>query len=265
VSFKEFLVPDRFQDQVSIITGGASGIGKAIALRFAREGSSVAIADKNVDAASLTVKEIEETGGKVLFLKCDVSSAKDVRNMVDATLEHYGKINILINNAGITIVEDFFTMTEESWDKEIAVDLTSVILCIKYVVPAMIKTGGGTIVNISSICGLTGIGLKGIISPAYVAAKGGVVSLTKKLAGELAPYNITINTICPGFIETAFNEEIRQTDLGKKIQEKIPRGRWGKTKDIASVTAFLASAEADFMTGSIMQVDGGMSSFLEIT
>lgn len=150
-------------------------------------------------------------------------------------------------------------LSDENWDRELAVDLTGVYLCIKYVAPKMIEASGGKIVNISSIAGL-----QGYVAPAYTAAKGGVISLTKILVGEFAPYKININTVCPGFCATPLNEAVRKTEVGEMIRQKIPWGRYGTPEDIATATLFLASEEADYITGAILPVDGGLSSFWDL-
>ena len=259
MSYQEFIVPNRFKDKVTIITGAGSGIGKEMALRFAKEGSAVAIPDINLDHAREVAKMIEDAGGKAIAMKTDVSKPGDIKDMVAAVVGAFGKINILINNAGIVMRSPLADITDEEWNLELAVDLTGVALCIKYVMPEMIKAGGGKIVNISSVAALIGT-----VAPAYTAAKGGIIALSRVLVGELSPHKININTICPGFIATPLNEQVRKMGLEKIFSEQVPLGRMGTTRDIASAAVFLASDEADFISGAVLPVCGGGSSFFDL-
>lgn len=249
----------RFEGKVAIVTGGGSGLGEAMALRLAKEGAAVAIPDVNLDAAQGTQKEIAAFGGKALAMKTDVSQVEDVKAMVKQVIEEVGKIDILVNNAGVVARAPLLEIPEEEWDRELAVDLRGVYLCIKYVAPVMIKAGKGKIVNIASIAGL-----QGFVAPAYTAAKGGVIALTRIMGGELAPHKININSVCPGFCATPINEHVRKSEVGEMIRSKIPWGRWGTPEDIAATVLFLASEEADYITGISLAVDGGLSTFWDI-
>ena len=246
-------------DKVAVVTGAGSGIGRQVALRFAKEGASVVIPDINFDAAKKTAGLVSCIGAMSLPVKTDVSNHFEIKEMVDSTIKTFGKIDILVNSAGITTREPLLEVSEDSWNREIAVDLSGSAFCIKYTAPEMKKIGGGKIINISSVAALLGS-----VAPAYSAAKGGIISLTRVLAGELAPFKINVNAICPGFVATDINEKIRKMGMEKIIQDRIPWGRWGTPNDIAGVIAFLASDEADFITGAIFQIDGGMGSYIDL-
>ncbi len=250
---------ERFAGKVVIVTGGGSGLGQGMALRFAQEGADVVIPDINLSAGQNTSQAIKTFGRNSLVLKTDVSKSEDVKAMVAEVMGQMGRIDILVNNAGIVARTPLLEISEEEWDRELAVDLRGVFLCIKYVAPEMIKVGGGKIVNISSVAGL-----QGFVYPAYTAAKGAVVSLTKIMAGELAPHKININAVCPGFCATPLNEAVRKTEIGEMIRQKVPWGRYGTPEDVAAAVLFLASAEADYITGISLPVDGGLSSFWDL-
>jgi NAD(P)-dependent dehydrogenase (short-subunit alcohol dehydrogenase family) len=249
----------RFKEKAVVITGGGSGIGREICLGFAQEGAKVAIPDINLTAAQETRDIIEKNGGCAVALKADVSRGEDVRKVVQEVVEEFGGVHILVNNAGLQARTPFLKLSEEEWDRVVAVNLRGTFLCTRYIAPEMIKIGGGKVINISSNGGLIGFA-----APAYTAAKGGVISLTRVLAGEFAPYRINVNAVCPGLTATPMNKEVRQTALGEILRLKIPWGRWGRPSDIAAMVMFLASDEADFITGSIITVDGGMSSFIDL-
>jgi NAD(P)-dependent dehydrogenase (short-subunit alcohol dehydrogenase family) len=253
----EPLEKPRFEDKVCIVTGAGSGIGREIAFHFAREGAKVVIVDVNLSAAQATHETISSLKGTSLVIKIDVSCGEDVKKLVKEVVRKLGKINILVNNAGIIVRSSILETSEEDWERVMAVDLRGVYLCTKYVVPEIIKQGGGKIINISSLTGMIGM-----TAPAYTAAKGGVISLTRILAGELAPYGINVNAVCPGFIATPISEKVLSR-LGDMIKKRIPGGRYGRPEDVACVVLFLASNEADYITGIILPVDGGLSSFLD--
>lgn len=243
------------KDKVAIITGGGSGIGKAIALRFAREGASVVVAGRTVAKVEQTAQEIEEIGTKSLALRTDVSVAADVAYMVKKTTDEFGGIDILVNNAGIVIPKNLFELTEEDWDKTMAIDLKGPFLCCKQVAPVMIERGQGKIVNIASSAAHIGFRV------CYGAAKAGLINLTFSLARELAPYKINVNAISPGRIQTPLIAAPDAPPQSQPTEEQalkcIPYGRLGQPEDIASAAAFLASDESEYMVGSVILVDGG--------
>lgn len=250
---------NRFKGKVAIVTGGGLGIGRETVLRFAREGAKVVIPDVELEAAQETQKLVEDSGGEALSLKVDVSDVEQVKSMAADAVERFGGIDILVNNAGTGVRSVLLETREEDWERTHAVDLRGVFLCIKYSAPEMIKSGGGRIINIASLTGLIGMGLA-----AYSAAKGGVISLTRPVAGELGVHGITVNTICPGFIATRLNEELRNSPMAEVLRNRIPLREFGATKHVAALTLFLASEEAEYITGTVIPVDGGLGSFLDL-
>lgn len=245
----------RFTDKVAIITGGARGIGKAIARRLASEGAKVAIGDIDKESAEKTAEEIRnECQTEAIGIYVDVAEEESVKNMVEEVIKAFGKIDILINNAGITRDNLLLRMSEEDWDKVIAVDLKSVFLCTKAVVKYMIRQRYGRIVNISSV-----IGLKGNVGQTnYGAAKAGIIGFTKSAARELAGRNITVNAVAPGYISTEMTEKLPQ-EIKEQMLKQVPLGRPGQPEDVAGVVAFLCSDDASYITGEIIKVDGGMA------
>lgn len=247
----------RLKNKVAIITGGSSGIGKATALLFAKEGAKVAIANIDKKKCKGTVNEIVSKGGKAIFVKCDVSSSKDVKEMINKVSQKFGTINILFNNAGI-YQEDKYVheLPEELWDKTIDTNLKGVFLCSKYAIPIM-KKKGGAIINTSSSLGI----VAEPESPAYCSSKSAVIHLTKVMALEYAKDNIRVNCVCPGPIDTPM---FRKSFKNKKEAENYIKnhtitGRIGKPEEVAKVVLFLASDDASYVTGSAYSVDGGES------
>ena len=242
--------------KVALITGAGSGIGRASALAFAREGAKVAVADIVVEGGEETVRMVKEAGGEAFFIKVDVSNAAEVEAMVNAVVDTYGRIDCAYNNAGI---EGRLASTDEYpedvFDKVIDINLTGVWLCMKYELPHMLKQGGGAIVNTASGAGL--IGVAGM--SAYVASKHGVVGLTKTAALEYAKSGIRVNSVCPGLIQTPMVERITadQPQLGEALVAAEPVGRTGKPEEIAESVVWLSSDAASFVTGHAMSVDGG--------
>jgi NAD(P)-dependent dehydrogenase (short-subunit alcohol dehydrogenase family) len=244
------------QGKVTLITGGGSGIGQATALRAASEGAKIMIADYVPEGAERTVRMIKEAGGEASCLAADVSITKQVEVMVSKTVETYGRIDCAFNNAGIEgKFDSTIECTEENFDRVIAIDLKAVWLCMKYEIPQMLKQGGGTIVNTASIAGL--LGFNGI--PAYVAAKHGVVGLTRTAALEYAQKNIRVNCVCPGVINTPMVR--RAIDSGGLSEADVvvaePVGRLGKPEEIAEGVIWLLSDAASFVTGHPLTIDGG--------
>jgi NAD(P)-dependent dehydrogenase (short-subunit alcohol dehydrogenase family) len=247
----------RVSGKVALITGGGSGIGRATAIVFGREGAKVLIADYNRDGGEQTVRMIKDAGGDASFIEANVAIAKHAEAMVAKTIETYGRLDCAFNNAGIEgqMGHNIADCTEENWARIIAVNLTGVFLCMKYEIPQMLKQGRGSIFNTASAAGL--IGLPG--GTAYVASKHGVAGLTKSAALEYAKSGIRINAVCPGFIRTAMVERV--LDAGTISEEAMiaaePIGRIGKPEEIANAVLFLCSDDASFVTGLPMPVDGG--------
>jgi NAD(P)-dependent dehydrogenase (short-subunit alcohol dehydrogenase family) len=249
----------RLKDKVAIVTGSASGIGKAIALAFAREGAIVMGADVNAEGGEETAHEIEDGGGAAAFIETDVSETEPTVNLIEKTVGHFGAIDIMVNNAGIEVFSRLADTDEAMWDRLMAVNLRGVFLGTKYAVPKMLENGGGVIVNTASVAGIRGIG--GLA--AYNAAKGGVVLLTKNTAMDYGSKNIRANCICPGFISTPMVEAVMSMPGAESVKGKIvdlcPEGRLGRPEEVASCVIFLASDESSYVNGHALVVDGGMS------
>jgi NAD(P)-dependent dehydrogenase (short-subunit alcohol dehydrogenase family) len=242
--------------KVALITGGGSGIGRATALRIAREGVKIMIADYNPDGAFKTVAMIKEAGGSADCVAADVTIAGQVEMMVNKTIETYGRLDYAFNNAGIEgTMADTAGYPEDSFDRVIATNLKAVWLCMKYEIPQMLKGGGGVIVNTASVLGLVGIEM----AAAYNAAKHGVVGLTKTAALEFAQKNIRVNCVCPGFIRTAMVERVLDRGaLGEEMMVALePMGRIGRPEEIAEGVYWLFSDAASFVTGHSLAIDGG--------
>jgi len=242
------------KNKVAIVTGARRGIGKAIALKLARNGVKVVVTDIDQDDCEKVVQEIEKLKGEGLALKLDITDEEEIKKVIQSTKEKFGRIDILVNNAGIFIQGELENMDTSKIDKLLSVDLRGVILGIKNVIPEMKKQKSGKIVNIASIAGFVGFELSSV----YCAAKGGIVNMTRELALDLGKYKINVNAIAPGVIETDMtNDMLTDENVKTALLSKIPYGRIGKPDDIANAVAFLASDESEYITGHTIVVDGG--------
>jgi NAD(P)-dependent dehydrogenase (short-subunit alcohol dehydrogenase family) len=248
-------MPGLVQGKIALVTGGGSGIGRATALKLAKEGAKLMIADYVPEGGERTVRMIEEAGGEASFVAADVSVTRQVEAMVAKSVETYGRIDCAFNNAGIEgRMANTVECTEETWDRTIAINLKGVWLCMKYEIPQMLKQGGGTIVNTASIAGL--VGFEGL--PAYNASKGGVVQLTRTAALEFATKNIRVNCVCPGVIRTPMVERLldNRSFTEEQLNAGEPMGRMGKPEEIAEGVLWLLSDASSFVTGHPLAIDG---------
>lgn len=244
----------RLKGKVTLITGAASGLGQATALLFAKEGAKVVVADVNEIGGVETVDPIRSAGGEATFVRTDVTSAKDAEAMVKATIDAYGKLDVLFNNAGIAMRLPVVELPEADWDRCIDINLKGVYLSSKYAIPEMINNGGGSIINMASIFGIVGARTRA----AYAASKGGVVNLTRSMALDYAPYQIRVNCICPGFVETPlFKGVVKSQEEYQALVNLHPMGRLGTPMDVAYGALYLASDESAFVTGIALPIDGG--------
>lgn len=244
----------RLKDRVAIITGGARGIGKKISQTFLKEGASVYIFDVNEEEGARTVGELQPAyDGKVNFFKVDITDEKSVEQSIEKIIEAEGRIDILVNNAGITRDNLILRMSLEDWKKVIDINLTGAFICSKHTVKYMVKNRSGKIINISSIVGVHG----NAGQSNYSSSKAGIIGLTKTLARELAGRNILVNAIAPGYIETEMTEKLSDK-IKEKLMEQIPTGRLGSVDDVAKTALFLASDDSNYITGTVINLDGGM-------
>ncbi|GAA4116464.1 glucose 1-dehydrogenase [Knoellia locipacati] len=245
---------DRLEGRVALVTGAASGIGRATAFRLAEEGAAVLVTDIQVEAGEATVRELVDVGHRAAFQRHDVSSEADWEAATARALEEFGGLDILVNNAGMGDIKPIEDTTLEEWERTVAIDQTGVFLGMKVAAAALKRSGNASVVNISSIFGASGgFGT----SPAYHAAKGAVRTLTKNIALHWATQGVRVNSIHPGFIATPILEQARGTDIWDGMTALTPMGHLGRPEDIAAGVAYLASDDAAFVTGLELYIDGG--------
>jgi 3-oxoacyl-[acyl-carrier protein] reductase len=243
----------KLEGKVALVTGGAQGIGRAIALLLAREGAKVAISDINLERAQETCREIESWGGGALAIGGNVADAQAAEAMVHQTVEKFDRLDILVNNAGITRDQVLLRMKEEDWDLVLSVNLKGAFHCTKAALRPFLKQKGGKVVNIASVTGEMG----NAGQANYAASKAGLIGFTKSIAREYARRNIQVNAVAPGFIDTAMSQAIPQKDREFLIKQ-IPMERLGTPEEVAGAVLFLSSPAADYITGQVLNVNGGM-------
>lgn len=250
-------VTRRLENKVAIVTGGSSGIGKAAALQFAREGASVVVAARRAHESTEVVDEITANGGEAIFVQTDVSVWSDVGRMVSETIDKYGRLDCAFNNAGLSgrLTEDWLGLAEEDWDQTADVNLKGVWMCMRHQIPAMLESGGGTIVNNSSL-----LGERGSKSAPYSATKHGVIGLTRSAAVTFGDQNIRVNAVLPGIIMTPIMEARLQKnpELAEAAGRVIPTGEVGTPESIAEAVAWLSNDESSYITGQTLTIDGGV-------
>jgi 3-oxoacyl-[acyl-carrier protein] reductase len=242
------------QGKIALVTGGAQGIGEAIAMTMAKEGASIAVLDVNIEKAQETAAKIKGLGVDAEAYKCDVSNTKEVEETVNKVIDKFKRIDILVNNAGITRDNLLIRMSEQEWDLVIAINLKGVFNFTKAVGKIMMKQRSGNIVNISSVIGLMG----NAAQTNYSASKAGVIGITKSVAKELASRNVRVNAVCPGYIQTAMTDKLSE-EVKAKMLEFIPAKTMGTPQDVANTALFLASDLSSYVTGETIRVDGGMA------
>lgn len=246
----------RLKEKVALITGGASGIGRATAELFAREGARVAVADYSKDGGEDTVKAIKEAGGDAIFTPVDVSDSAQVTHMVEVAIQTYGRIDILFNGAGILYYGTVLETDEQSWNRVLSINLTGTYLCCRAVVPHMIRQGGGSIINVASTVGAHDACANAV---AYVTSKGGVTMFTRALAIDHAKQGIRVNALVPGATDTPMIRNALTPEALEALAASHPIGRLGRPEELAKAVLFLASDDASFVTGTAMYVDGGQT------
>ncbi len=251
----------RLESKVALITGGGSGIGRACAEMFAREGARLAVSDITLERAQATTQFVTSHGGEAIAISGDVSVGDDALNMVSATVEKFGKLDVLVNSAGVSARNALpeGSSPEEIWDKVIDVNLKGTYMVSWHAMPEMAKSGGGSIINLSSIMGLVGypVGMGGGFNP-YNPSKGGVLQFTRNLAIDSASKNVRVNCICPGYVETNLTSALtKDAEALSRLETLHPIGRLGQPEEIAYAALYLASDESGFVTGTPLVVDGG--------
>src|SRR6059058_2780294 len=252
----------RLSGKVALITGGGTGIGRAIALAYAREGASVAVAGRRLERLREVINEVHKQDGAGLAMECDVTRAREVERAVKGTVERFGRLNVLVNNAGTLHVSTVEGISEEEWDRVMTVNVKGPFLMSRAVLPEFRKCGGGVIVNLGSVLGLVAVKDRA----AYCASKGGVTMLTKAMALDHAHENVRVNCICPSIVETELVKGLFDgSEQGKRLKQSrmgtIPLGRFGKPADVAELAVFLASEESSWLTGTAIPLDGGLTAF----
>ena len=252
----------RLVGKVALITGGGTGIGRAIALAFVREGAKVAVAGRRKEKLEETLRDVEKLGGEGLAIVCDVAKAKDGERAVKETAKAFGQLNVLVNNAGVLHAATIEGTSEDQWDNLMTINLKGPFLMCKAALPEFRKTGGGTIVNVGSVLGLVAMKDRA----AYCASKGGVSLLTKAIALDHAHENVRSNCICPSIVETELVQGLfAASEEGKALRKarigSIPLGRMGRPEDVAEMAVFLASEESSWLTGAAIPLDGGLSAY----
>ena len=246
----------KLDNKTAIVTGARRGIGRATALALAKEGANVVVSDISQEDCQRVVAEIEDLDKKGLAIKCDVSSRAEIEEMVRRTAAEFGKVDILVNNAGIISYKPFVELTDEDWDAIMTVNLKGQFMCAQAAAREMMKNGWGRIINIASISS-GGCGIAYPLVAHYTSSKGGVIALTEALALELTPHGINVNAICPGAIDTDMAKGAKESGQLEPLLARIPKHRLGQPEDVASLVAFLASEESDYITGAAIVIDGG--------
>ncbi len=252
----------RLEGKVALITGGGTGIGRAIALAFAREGAKLAVAGRRKEKLNETIREMEKQRGEGLAIVCDVAKAKDAAHAVRETVKNFGRLNVLVNNAGVLHASTIEGIAEEEWDRLMTINLKGPFLMCRAALPEFRKAGGGAIINVGSVLGLVAMKDRA----AYCASKGGVTLLTKAMALDHAHENIRSNCICPSIVETELVQGLfSASQEGKALRKarigQIPLGRMGRPEDVAELAVFLASDESSWLTGAAIPLDGGLSAY----